>query len=167
MRKLPAPMAGEFPRRSPARSPGSLAISARPPAWDRRAALGRAVRNLAGPAHAPGPARWIERRSRMRAVSARWHRRELAALHGERGTMEVLKSALERLAPSRPAVAEPAVLSRQRLREALATKPLSLRVPPGWTRREPAPAPRLPRLGLRIAGSRPAAAGPRRRVGPQ
>ena len=68
------------------------------------------MRNLAGPADWPGPARWIERRSRMRAVSARWHCPELAALHGERGTMEVLKSALERLAPSRPVVAEPAVL---------------------------------------------------------
>src|SRR5215470_17777257 len=85
MRKLPAPTAGEFPRRSPARSPGLLAISARPPAWVRHAALGRVVRNLAGPADGPGPARWIERRSRMRAVSARWHCPELAALHGERG----------------------------------------------------------------------------------
>src|SRR5215472_6446341 len=110
MRKLPAPTAGEFPRRSPARSPGSLAISARPPAWGRRAAPGRAVRNLAGRADGSGPARWTERRSRMRAVLARWHRRELAALYAERGTMEVLKSALERLAPLRPAVAEPAVL---------------------------------------------------------
>src|SRR5215467_4458529 len=147
MLRLPAPTAGEIPRRSPARSTGSLAIFAWPPALVRRAALARAVRNLAG--------------------SARWHCRELAASHAGRRTMELLKSALERLALSRPAEAEPAVLSRQRLREVLAAKPLSLRVPPGWTRREPAPAPRLPRLGLRIAGSRPAAAGPRRRVGPQ
>ena len=100
------------------------------------------MRNLAGPADGPGPARWIERRSRMRAVSARWHCPELAALHGERGTLEVLKSALERLALSRLAAAEPAVLSRQRLREVLAAKSLPLPVPPGWTRREPALAPR-------------------------
>src|SRR5215470_15926349 len=135
MLRLPAPTAGEFPRRSPARSTGSLTIFAWPPAWVRRAALARAVRNLAG--------------------SARWHCRELAALHAGRGMTGLLKSALERLALSRAAVAEPAVLSRRRLREVLAAKSLPLPVPPGWTRREPALAPRLPRLGLRIAGGRP------------
>jgi|SRR6516164_405946 len=167
MLRLRAPTAGDFPRRSPGRSTGSLTIVARPPASIRRAALVRAVRSLAGPADGSRRARWTERRSRMQAVSARWHHRELAASHAEPGKREVLKSAPERFARSRPAVVEPAVLSRQRPREVLAAKPLLLPMPPGWTRREPAPAPRLPRLGSRIVGSRPAAAGPRRRAAPQ
>src|SRR5262249_53982934 len=114
----------------------------------------RVVRNLAAPADASGPALWVwpERRSRVPTGSAPWRHRLGAVWHAPTAATGARQSTPERFAPSPPAAAEPAAPLPPRPGAGPAAGPPPVPMLPGWTRREPATARQLPRLGLRIAG---------------